>query len=162
MELEDGNLLGFRMFVDDDGKMHVELAIYKKGEETFRDLRLIKFIPEIEEYYGKTSDKKITLENILVGEYVEGGETKHVFMSIYGDLPKEILDKLNENPEHTVLEIWAIDLFRSKGEEVIGVEKRLEDVGRIIDVMTRDKDGVEILIECKHGTEVFWVKRATG
>lgn len=153
MELEDGNLLGFRMFVDDDGKMHVELAIYKKGEETFRDLRLIKFIPEIEKYYYQ--DKEFVLRNILVGEYVEEGKTKHAFMSIYGDVQKEILDRLNENPEHTVLEIWAIDLFRSKGEEVIGVEKRLEDVGRIIDVMTRDKDGVEILIECKHGTEVF-------
>jgi len=154
MKLEDGNVLGFHMFVDDNGKLHAELAIYRK-RGTYRSLRLIRLIPEIEKYYYYHEEqyKEVVLRNILVGEYIEEGEMKHVFMSIYGDLPKEALDQLNVNPEHTMLEIWAIDLFRGKGEDVINMEKPLEDVGRRIDIVTKGKDGVEILTECKHGTE---------
>jgi hypothetical protein len=79
-------------------------------------------------------------------------------MSIYGDLPKEILDKLNESPEHTVLEIWAIDFFKGKGEQVTAVEKKLEQVSemityRVIDLITEDQDGTKALVECKHGDE---------
>jgi len=93
-----------------------------------------------------------------VGEYVEEGETKHVFISMYGDTPKEILDKLNESPEHTVLEIWAIDFFGGKGEQVIAIEKRLEEMSgmkeyRVIDLITEDQSGAKALVECKHGDE---------
>ncbi|MBO3754493.1 MAG: restriction endonuclease, partial [Candidatus Brockarchaeota archaeon] len=160
MSLPDGHVLGLRLEVDESGKLNAKLAVYRVREDAFRDLRLLEFIPELGEHYRGESDEsmKVMLRNILVGEYAEEGGTKPVFMSMDGNIPREILDRLNKNPEHTLLEINAISLFKSMGESIVAIEKKLEKVSgmeksRIIDIIMSEADGTEVLVECKHGYE---------
>ncbi|MEM2980120.1 MAG: hypothetical protein QW385_01915 [Thermoproteota archaeon] len=156
MMLSDGHVLGLRLNIGEDGKLCAELTVYRVGEDTFRDLRLLKLIPELENYYGQ-SDKPDTLKNLLVGEYVEDEGTKPVFISMDGSIKREILDQLNTHPEHTLLEINAISFFKGIGESIFAIEKKLELPGttdyRVIDIMTRGQDGSIALVECKHGYE---------
>ncbi|MBO3798538.1 MAG: hypothetical protein JTT13_06695 [Candidatus Brockarchaeota archaeon] len=155
MTLPDDHVLGLRLNIGEDGKLHAELAIYRDKEDTFRDLKLLKLVHELENYYGR-SDKPDTLKNLLVGEYVEDEKTKPVFISMDGSIKRGILDQLNKNPEHTLLEINAITLFKSIGESIVAIEKKLElseTRYRIIDITTEGRDGTITLVECKHGYE---------
>ncbi|MBO3810090.1 MAG: hypothetical protein FGF50_10935 [Candidatus Brockarchaeota archaeon] len=96
---------------------------------------------------------------MLVIEYTDTfGEVHEKFISITGETPKEILDGLviKGKAKHALLEIEAIELFKSKGEEVIEVEKQLkitEDTYIVVDVRSRDQSGTDVLTECKHGYE---------
>ncbi|MBO3810163.1 MAG: hypothetical protein FGF50_11305 [Candidatus Brockarchaeota archaeon] len=91
---------------------------------------------------------------MLVIEYTDTfGETHEKFISVTGETPKEILDNLvvKGKVKHTLLEIKAIEFFKSKGEEVIGVEVRTE--AGFFDIVMRDQTGVKVFTECKHGYE---------
>ncbi|MGQ9479290.1 MAG: hypothetical protein ACUVQ0_04610 [Thermoproteota archaeon] len=46
-----------------------------------------------------------------------------------------MLEKPNRWSEHTLLEINAIDLFKNKGSQIIAIEKRLAEVGKVIDIV---------------------------
>ncbi|MEM2056078.1 MAG: hypothetical protein QXU11_09055 [Thermoproteota archaeon] len=150
MPLLGGEILSIQVNVDEQGKLYCSNLKIQDGN-TFYDLKILEYTPEVKNYHY---DDEIILKNLLAVEYMDTyGEVHEKFISLTGEVPKKILDGLvvEGKAKHTLLEIKALEFFKSKGEDVIGVEVKVE--GRVFDVVTRDPTGVKTFTECKHGYE---------
>ncbi|MEM3449562.1 MAG: hypothetical protein QXU11_05800 [Thermoproteota archaeon] len=154
MPLLGGEILSIQVNVDEQGKLYCSNLKIQEGN-TFYDLKILEYTPEIKNYYA---GRPIMLRELLVARYVDlNGEAHIKFIGITEEIPKEALSKLASHPEHALLEIEALERFIKKGEEVLSVEEKIdipgkEDQYRFPDIRTKDC-GQEVLTECKHGYE---------